>query len=166
MILLHKQFRVWWLQALYIIVTSGFITLLYLNFVKSEVPFGYILLAEGLGYGGAAVMMLLKRQYAIRRDIRMGLIIVALALVVLLFPFDPIVLLISYTILRVMGGILFFVPYNILFFAETHTDKKLYRMSTYFAISAVVGASSQQPHHTQAPLPVRYTQKGLQTLQN
>lgn len=134
-----QKFDVWWLQVLYSTVSAGFITILYVYFVKNELPFFYILLAEGIGYGGSVIVILLKRSFHSRRDIQIGLSIVLISLLALLLPIPTVAILILYVTLRVIGGILFFVPYNVLFFEPTDKEKKLYRMTIYWAIGSVVG---------------------------
>ncbi len=136
---LEKQFRVWWLQVGYMIVNSGFISLLYVYFVKSHLNFGYIILAEALGYLFSIFLILVKKQFSSQRDLRFGFLLVFCALILLLFPLLPLTLLIPYTILKVTGAIMFFTPYNILFFESTQTSKKLSRMTSYWSIGVVVG---------------------------
>ncbi len=135
----EKKFRVWWLQVGYMIVNSGFISLLYVYFVKSHLNFGYIILAEALGYLFSIFLILVKKQFSSQRDLRFGFILVFCALLMLLLPLLPLTLLIPYTVLKVMGAIMFFTPYNILFFESTKANKKLSRMTSYWSIGVVVG---------------------------
>ncbi|OGH66591.1 MAG: hypothetical protein A3B90_00975 [Candidatus Magasanikbacteria bacterium RIFCSPHIGHO2_02_FULL_41_13] len=134
-----NKFRVWWLQVAYTLINSGFLSLLYLYFVKNHLNFGYIILAEALGYLATLVFILIKRQFRTRYDLRFGFILVFCALLLLMLPFSALVLLIPYTILKITGAIMFFVPYNILFFETTNLDKKLSRMTSYWSIGLVVG---------------------------
>lgn len=134
-----NKFRVWWLQVAYTLINSGFLSLLYVYFVKSHLNFGYILLAEALGNLSAVIFILIKRQFRTRFDLRLGFFLVLSALILLLLPASPITLLIPYTILKVTGAIMFFVPYNILFFESTKVNKKLSRMTSYWSIGLVVG---------------------------
>ncbi len=131
-----NKFRIWWLQVGYMIVNSGFISLLYVYFVKSHLNFGYIILAEALGYLFSIFLILVKKQFSSQRDLRFGFLLVFCALMLLLLPLT---LLIPYTILKVTGAIMFFTPYNILFFESTQTSKKLSRMTSYWSIGVVVG---------------------------
>lgn len=136
---LKKIFQVWWLQVTYMLVSAGFISILYVYFVKDHLNFGYIIFAEALGTIASVLFILLKRQFSLRSDIQFGFILVLFGLLSLLIPVAPIFILIPYTILKVTGAIMFFIPYNILFFAKTDGDKKLYRMTTYWAIGLVIG---------------------------
>lgn len=138
-LILKSKFRVWWLQLGYMILSSGFISLLYVYFVKSHLNFGYIILAEALGYLFSIFIILFKKQFSSQRDLRLGFILVFSALLLLLFPFLPLTLLIPYTVFKVTGAIMFFTPYNILFFESTQTSKKLSRMTSYWSIGVVVG---------------------------
>ncbi len=136
---LQNKFQVWWLQAVYGMVGSGFVTLLYVYFVKSKLNFGYIILAEALGYGGAALFIILKKRFRAPFDLRLGFLLILTSLFLLFLPFSPLVVLFIYTIVRICGVIMFFVPYNILFFRSTQENKRLHKMTVMWAIGSVVG---------------------------
>lgn len=133
------QQNIWWLQVAYMTVSSGFIAILYPHFVQHNVSLGHIVIAEALGYLGAMGFMLAKKQFRSKTDITLGFILVFLALGTLILPIAPATIIIPYTILKVAGAIMFFVPYNILFFHNTKKNKKLKKMTSYWAIGTVVG---------------------------
>lgn len=135
----QNKFQVWWLQAVYGVVGTGFVALLYAYFVKSKLNFGYIILAEALGYGGATLFILLKKQFAVPFDLRLGFALILISLFSLFLPFSPLLVLLIYTIIRISGVIMFFVPYNILFFRSTDQNKRLRKMTIMWAIGSVVG---------------------------
>ncbi len=136
---LRNKFQVWWLQAVYGMVASGFVVLLYSYFVKSQLNFSYIILAEALGYGGAALFIILKKQFEAPFDLRLGFLLILASLFLLFLPFSPLVVLFIYTIVRISGVIMFFVPYNILFFRSTQESKRLHKMTVMWSIGSVVG---------------------------
>ncbi len=137
--ILKTKFQIWWLQVIYMIVNAGFISILYVYFVKNELNFGHIIIAEALGYLFAVILIALKREFRSRRDIMIGYTLVLCGLLTLLLPFAPYYLLIPYMVLKVSGAIMFFTPYNILFFEHTDSNKKLRKMTIYWAIGTVVG---------------------------
>lgn len=136
---IQKHFQVWWLQVLYMIYNAGCIALLYLHFVKNNVDFGYIFLAEALGYLAAVIFLLAKRSFTSRRDLAFGLVFVTLGLCAIFLPYNILILLFFYIIFKTIGAILFFTPYNILFFSSTQKEKKMQKMTAYWAIGGSVG---------------------------
>ena len=136
---LKSLFQISWLQVAYLVVNTGFVSILYIYFVKNHLNFGYIILAEALGYAASVFFILIKKQFSSRRDIQIGFVMVIVGMVSLFLPLAPLALLIIYTVLRLSGGIIFFVPYNILFFGTTESDKKMHKMATYWAIVSLVG---------------------------
>ena len=137
--MIKKYFKIWWLQAIYMMVQAGFISILYVYFVKNEINFWHIILAEALGYLFAVIFISLKRNFATKRDMLIGYLLILFALLVLLLPFSAYYLLIPYMVLKISGAIMFFTPYNILFFEGTNQDKKVHKMTVYWAIGTVVG---------------------------
>lgn len=134
----QAKFRVWWVLIAYSTVQSGFLAILFAYFVKNNLNFGLVLLAEGLGYALSAIFLLSKRRFTTRGGMRLGLAMVLFSLPLLLTPIAPFYILFPYTLLKISGGILFYVPYNILFFENTDKDKKMQRMALYWGIGSAV----------------------------
>lgn len=135
---LQQKFQVWWVLIAYSTIQSGFLSILFVYFVKNNLNFGLVLLAEGLGYGLSAIILLSKNRFTTQRGMQFGLLLVLCGLPLLLAPFAPLYILFPYTLLKVTGGIMFYVPYNILFFENTHREKKLQRMAVYWGIGSAV----------------------------
>jgi len=115
---LKEKFKIWWLQAFLTFISSGFLSLVYFYFVKKHVSFGLIFLADFLGYIVIISFILFNRHLRFRNNIRLGFILIALAMLILLLPFDPNIIIFPYAILSSFGSIVFFCPYNILYFRE------------------------------------------------
>ncbi len=130
--------RLYVLQTLCSFVAAGFVGILYLHFFKQHISLVDFFLAQALADGAVTSMIAVRRIFFSRRDIQVGFLIVGIALALLLMPFSRSFFYV-YTVVRMVGTILFFTPYNILFFEETHTDRRLRSMTGYWAVSVVVG---------------------------
>lgn len=137
--LIAQKFQVWWVLIAYSTVQSGFLAILFAYFVKNHLDFSLVLLAEALGYGLSVLFIISKRQFNTRHGMWFGLGLVLCSLPLLLSPLAPFYILIPYTLLKTSGGIMFYIPYNTLFFAKTNQEKKLHRMTMYWAIGSTVG---------------------------
>jgi hypothetical protein len=131
--------QVWWSQIAYLVVSNGFVSILYFYFAHNHLNLGYIMLAEALGYTASVVFILFKKQFNSRRDIQIGFFLIIAGLLSLFLPWKSFFILIIYTILRVVGTIIFYVPYNILFFGSIEEGKKLHKMTVYWTIGSLVG---------------------------
>ena len=137
-----KDLQLSWLSILqisHVLISTGFVSILYLYFVKHQLNVAYIVLAEALGYAAAVFFIVIKKQCNLRRDIQIGFLLVIIGMLSLLLAWPPLVILFVYTVLRLSGGIIFFIPYNILFFGPTQADKKLHKMATYWAVVSIAG---------------------------
>lgn len=136
--LFKKRFKVWWLQAFLTFITSGFLSVSYIYFVKQHVSFSLIFLADFFGYLTIVVYLLLRRHLQFRSNIMLGFILIALAMLSLFLPVTASIIVFPYTILTGLGIILFFCPYNILYFKELNKGN-LQHMTFYWAIGVFMG---------------------------
>lgn len=118
---------------------AGFVTILYFHFVKSDISFFSLLLAEAIGTLAVVLFIALGKSIRTRRNIFLGYALILLALALLFLPYSQIVLLFPYVILRGLGGIIFYVPYNILFFQKVQKDRNLREMTKYLAVALISG---------------------------
>ena len=135
---LKDKFRVWWLQAFLTFISSGFLSLIYFYFVKKHVSFGIIFLADFFGYIFIISFILFFRHIHFRQNIRLGFLFIALGMLILLLPFAPEKIIFPYAILNSLGSIVFFCPYNILYFRERGKGN-LQHMTFYWAVGILVG---------------------------
>lgn len=136
--LLKKYFKIWWLQAVYIFI-GGCFSLLYIYFIKNRISIFYILIGELCAFGLIVIYLIFRRVIYSRRTIIAGLILEIISILILLLPFKPFYLVIPYFILSWLAAILFFTPYNILYFEKTQKEKHLQEITFYWAISIVIG---------------------------
>ena len=135
---ISKYKRIYLLQALLTVLNTGFVAVLYIYFFKQHVSIAEFLLAEGLGALAVSFFIAFRGVFHVRRDMRLGFILFGIGFAVLFLPFYK-SLFFTYTILRTMGGIIFFVPYNIVLFDGYNKDKSLQAMTNYWLVGAVMG---------------------------
>jgi hypothetical protein len=135
---LKNKFKLWWLQAFFTFVSFGFFSLLYFYFVKSHLSFGLIFFADFCGYIAILIYLLFQRRIDFKKSIRLGFILIALAMLLLLLPFSPKIIIFPYTIFTSIGLIMFYCPYNVLYFKERNKGN-LTHMTFYWAVGVFVG---------------------------
>ncbi|MBT3539070.1 hypothetical protein HOF40_02855 [Candidatus Parcubacteria bacterium] len=136
---IKKQFRPYWLQAILVIINTGFVGLLYLHFTKQDISLSHLFLAEFFSVVFITTILIIKRTYRMRGEIMIGFLLYAIAMIVVLNPFSFSVLY-AFFILRGLGSIIFFIPYNIIYFSESKKDKNLQGMTWYWAVGVFAGA--------------------------
>ena len=137
---LHKKNRpknVWVIQGLFLWVSYGFAGLLYLRFFQQQISFWVFFFAEGFFTVLLLIFLLLNRSFSSRRNILIGFALTALAFALLFLPFSR-ALFYMYVIVRGFGSIIFYVAYNIEYFALTPENKRLEHMTWYWIIPTVV----------------------------
>lgn len=135
---LEKNFKIWWLQAMLIFVISGFLTVLFIYFVKKDVTFFQIFLASFFAYCVIVAYLLFRRNLNSRLTIISGFSLMIIAMLILFLPFSPATLLFPYEIAHSLGVIMFFAPYNILYFKNIKRGN-LEHITKYWAIGVVTG---------------------------
>ncbi|KKQ28132.1 MAG: hypothetical protein US42_C0002G0087 [Candidatus Magasanikbacteria bacterium GW2011_GWC2_37_14] len=136
---LKNKFKVWWLGSCYIFLTSGFLTTLYIYFVKRNIDIKEILLAEFFGAVTVSLIIFYKRKWHTHHTFWLAFSLMAIALLILFLPLPIKYLLILYTAVAYSGTILFFVPFNVLFFKEGNKSKNLQHITFYWAIMIIGG---------------------------
>ena len=119
-------------------VTFGFTSVLFVYFVKKDVTFFQIFLAEFFSYSLIVAYLLFRRTLFSRRTILTGYLLIVAGMLILLLPFPATALLFPYTIVYSLGVIMFFAPYNILYF-KNFKGGNLEHITTYWAIGIVTG---------------------------
>lgn len=156
----EKFFRLSWLQALLTFVNSGFVAILLFHFYKQHVTLSDIFLADAIACGANALFLLSRRSIHTRRDMRIGLGILALSIVFLiLVPYSKPVFYLFY-IFQVIGGVTFYIPLNILYFDNVAADGRMQNMAWYWIvgiISGIVGPLIGAFLFTRTSLPVFLT---------
>ena len=135
---LKKNFKIWWLQGLLALATFGFTSVLFIYFVKRDVSFFQIFLAEFFSYCLIVAYLLFRRTLFSRATIMAGYLLIVVAMLILLLPFSAPALLFPYTITYGLGVIMFFAPYNILYFKNIKRGN-LEHITKYWAIGIVAG---------------------------
>ncbi len=136
---LGKRFQLWWIQALYTAFAVGVVTLLYYYFVAQSISFVSIFLADALASLVIVLYFIFRRTLHAKKSIAAGFIVLISSLLLFFLPLPIIYVFFPYMILRGLGGIMFFVPYNIQFFARTKKGEKLQSVTRYWAISIITG---------------------------
>lgn len=135
---LRSKFKIWWLQAVYSLVSGGF-SLLYIYFVKQQISFFYILMAEFCGLVIIVIYLVCGKILHSRYTIMAGYLLLALSALVMLLPFKALYLVFFYFILSWLAAIIFFTPYNILYFQKIQKGEHLQDITFYWAVGIVVG---------------------------
>ncbi|MBI4992791.1 MAG: hypothetical protein HZC26_01460 [Candidatus Magasanikbacteria bacterium] len=135
---LKKNFKVWWLQALLAFATFGFTSVLFVYFVKKDVTFFQIFLADFFSYSLIVAYLLFRRTLFSRGTILTGYLLIVVGMLILLLPFPATALLFPYTIIYGLGVIMFFAPYNILYFKSIQRGN-LEHMTIYWSIGIITG---------------------------
>lgn len=135
---LKKNFKIWWLQALLAFATFGFTSVLFIYFVKKDVTFFQIFLADFFSYSLIVGYLLFRRTLFSRGTILAGYLLIIAGVLILLLPFPAATLLFPYTITYGLGVIMFFAPYNILYFKNIQRGN-LEHITIYWAIGIIVG---------------------------
>lgn len=134
-----KNFKIWWLASVYIFLSSGFLTTLYIFFVKRNVTFSQIFFSEFLGAFAVTILILLIKRWHIKKTMVVGFCLVWLALLSLLLPLPANQIIYLYVFLSYPGTILFFIPYNILYFKGGKQDANLQNTTFYWAVGIIAG---------------------------
>jgi len=140
--MLKKYFQVWWLQALYIFIAAGFVSLLYLYFVKNEVSFSQIMLADAVSLLLVTIYITFRGKMHSRHTMTIGFFLVSLCLLVLLLPLAVEYKLYIFFILAGFAAIMFFTPYNILYFRGIKEDHHMQSMTFYWAVMIITAVVS------------------------
>lgn len=118
---------------------SGFMGILLLHFYKQHISLADFLLADAIACAANVLFITCRRHYNFQRDMRWGFSLLIVALFILAFiPFSrPIYFL--YALIQGLGAIIFYVPYNILFFSTRDNTKNYETMVRYWGI--IVGVN-------------------------
>jgi len=136
--MMQRIAHLYWLQAIVTFINAGFVAILYVHFFKQHISIADFLLAEGLGCLAVAVYIALRKKVTTGRDIQAGFVIFGIGLAVLLFPFSRF-LFFAYAIFRVLGVIMFYIPYNIVLFENHNKEKSLQTMTHYWIVGILSG---------------------------
>ena len=136
--MLNKYFKIYWIQGLESFVVTGFLYTLSSYFFKKQINLGELFLAEALATALIVVYIVFKGVFHTRSDMQLGMVLICISLVILFFPFSRNFFYI-YTAFRAIGHIIFYIPYNIIYFNNTKQDKKLQGMAWYFAVGIISG---------------------------
>lgn len=136
---LQKRFQLWWLQALYTMFATGVVTVLYFYFVAQSISFLHIFFADTLSSIVIVLYFVFRQTLRARRSIAVGFLVLLASLLPFVLPLPILYIFFPYMILRGLGGIMFFTPYNIQFFARTQSTKKLQSMTMYWAVGILAG---------------------------
>ncbi len=136
--LIKKNFKVWWLQATYMVIWGGFISILYYHFVKNDISFFYIILIEAVASLLIALYLYFRGKFNSPNSILNSFILAVLAALLLLVPVKLAYIFIPYIIIRYFSAIIFFTVYNILDFRDISEKKYLQNMTFYWGVGAVI----------------------------
>lgn len=137
--MLEKKFNLSWLQAILTFVNSGFIVVLLYHFYKKNVGLSDIFFADAIACGLNALILLFRTRIKTHRDMRIGFGILALSLVaVATIPYSKPLFYVFY-IFQVLGGIAFYTPLNILYFANPTAGTKMKTMAWYWIVGIISG---------------------------
>lgn len=135
--MIREKFSVSWLQAILTFVNSGFVLVLVFHFYKINVGLADIFFADAIACGLNAIFLLCRRQIKTHRDIRIGFSILAISLIAVAFiPYTKPLFYFFY-ILQVLGGIVFYVPLNILYFSNPTSGNRMKSMAWYWIIGII-----------------------------
>lgn len=133
---LQKYFKLYQLQAILSFIGYGFVSVLYLHFYKNNISLGELFLAEGLSAFVTVLLILLRKSFFSRRDMQIGFMVVGLSLFLLFLPFSKTVFFL-YTVVRIAGTIIFYIPYNALHFQSIKKNTNLESMTLYWSVSII-----------------------------
>jgi MFS family permease len=137
--MIKEKFSLSWLQAILTFVNSGFVVVLLYHFYKINVGLADIFFADAIACGLNALILLFRKNIKTHRDMRIGFGILALSLIAVAFvPYSKPLFYIFY-ILQVLGGIAFYVPLNILYFANPIAGDRMKNMAWYWIIGIITG---------------------------
>lgn len=137
--MMKEKFSLTWLQAILTFVNSGFTLVLVFHFYKINVGLADIFFADAIACGLNALFLLLRRDIKTHRDMRIGYSILTLSLLAVAFIPYAKPLFYFFYILQVLGGIAFYVPLNILYFANPVTGNRMKSMAWYWIIGIITG---------------------------
>ncbi len=137
---IHKHFEVWWLQAFFTFFYTGFVQLLYFFFFKEQISFSRILFADGIGLFVAALFLLRFGSFRAPSSIRWGFVLIICSLFSFFLPFSLSILLPLYFTLSILGIVLFYTTYNILFFRKSKKNHYLKSVTTYWSVAIIAAA--------------------------
>lgn len=132
-----KTFKVWWLQVITLMVNFGFAGLMYVHFFKEDIHIAELFLAECIFHIFLFFIILLKGTFSTRFDIRLGYVVGLLAFSLLFLPFSR-PLMYAYFVLRGIAGIIFYIPYNILYFGAVKKEERVQSITFYWLIGLSV----------------------------
>lgn len=133
---LARHFRLSWLQVILSFINYGFLGILYVNFFKNHLGFSQLFLAEGLSAAAVVIFIFQRRAYRASHDIVLGFASIAFSITFLFLPFSPVVFYL-FIIFRGLGSIIFYVPFNILYFDQRLEKRNLSSMTWYWALGLV-----------------------------
>ncbi len=140
--MLKKHFRIWWIQGLNTFFHHGFAVLLYLYFVKESISFAELILAKAVSVLVVIIYLLFRGYFHSRKSIVTSFLLLAASMLLFFTSIDVHIILYIYFVVDFLGTIIFYTPYNILFFKDANKDKHLQEMTWYWGVSivtAVVG---------------------------
>ncbi|MCX6781334.1 MAG: hypothetical protein NT003_04475 [Candidatus Magasanikbacteria bacterium] len=132
-------FKPFWLQAILNFVNAGFTGILLFHFYKQHVGLSDIFFADAIGCSINALSLFARRSIHIRRDIQIGFGVLALSLIFLMIvPYSKPIFYIFYAF-QTIGGIIFYVPLNILFFEKISPTERMRSMTAYWIVGIIAG---------------------------